>query len=190
MEAIHLVTHNRIAQFAARFEMPSDDSVVYYHPNGFVGGLPCTLEEAQELIDTYAYRYESVVRWMMYWAIATGLLLGSLSASGVWETTHGVEMVILLFPAPWFIYRTYRDGQKPLVLLGTRLPCSPPRSSPRAFWHRVRALPVGLIVTMLLPTGGLIYYGLFEDFQFDIGTTLIVVANLTMSVIWMFARKS
>ena len=43
MEFTPLITHNRIAQFAARFEMPSDDSVIYYHPNGLFEDFHFTL---------------------------------------------------------------------------------------------------------------------------------------------------
>ena len=184
-----LLSLNRIAQFAARFEMQEDGSVAYYHPDRATGGLPCTLEECEKLIDDYTRTYRDSMKWMIYWAIVSGITLGLLEASETWVTTRWVQYAIMLAPFPLVIYLWYQAGQKPLQLLGTRLHCSPPRSVESAFWSRVRALPASLFLYMSLPSGGLVYYAIEDGWEkVGISSLVIVGCNLLMTVVWLYAR--
>jgi hypothetical protein len=189
MSSFSIVSQNRIAQFAARFEMQTDGSVVYYHPDRATGGLPCTLAEAEQLIEDYAKTCSRSMQWLMYWAIASGIGLGLLDASEIFVTQRSIQYLIILAPFPLMIYSVYQAGLKPLRLLGMRLTCSPPRSSESAFWHRVAALPVGLIIGMLLPSAGLIYYAIDKGWQsLDISSLLIIVSTMLMTVLWLYAQ--
>ena len=183
------VSQTRIAQFAARFEMQADGSVIYYHPDRATGGLPCTVAEAEQLIQDYAKNYSRSTQWMACWAIVSGMTLGILDASQVWLTTGWIQSFIILAPFPWVIYSWYRAGLAPLRLLGTRLHCSPPRSAENAFWHRVNALPASLIITMLLPSAGLMYYTIEGGWEkLNISYLLIIGSTLLMTGVWIYAR--
>ena len=189
MSQISIVTQNRIAQFAARFEMQADGSVVYFHPDRATGGLPCALAEAEQLIQEYAQTYSRTLQWMMYWAIASGVALGLLDASEIWKTTRWMQFPIILAPLPFVLYLWYRAGQKPLKLLGDRLHSAPPRSAESAFWHRVYALPGSLFIAMLLPSGGLLYYGIRDGWEkLGLSSALIIAANVLMTCVWFYAR--
>jgi hypothetical protein len=134
MSYTSVVTHNRIAQFAARFEMQANGSVIYFHPDRATGGLPCTVAECEQLIQEFAQTHNRSLRWLMIWAIVSGITLGLLEASEIWVTTQWIQYLIILAPSPFTLYLWYESGQKPLRLLGSRLPCSPPRSVESAFW--------------------------------------------------------
>ncbi len=189
MTHLSTVSQNRIAQFAARFEMQADGSVVYYHPDRATGGLPCTLAEAEQLIQDYAKNYSRSRQWMTYWAIASGITLGILEASEVWTTTRWMQFLIILAPFPLLIYGGYQAGLAPLRLLGTRLHCSPPRSAESAFWHRVYALPGSLFIAMTLPSVGLLYYAMKDGWEtLSLGSVLIIAVNTLMTCIWLYAR--
>lgn len=189
MSHTEIVRQNRIAQFAARFEMQQDGSVIYYHPDRARGGLPCTVAEAEQLIQDYAKNYSRSRYGMACWAIAAGMTLGILDANEVWLTSRWIQFLIILAPFPLLIYSWRRAGLAPLRLLGTRLHCSPPRSAENAFWHRVSALPGSLFLTMLLPTGGLLYYAIEDGWEkLSLSSALIIAANTLMSCVWLYAR--
>lgn len=184
-----LVSQNRIAQFVARFEIQADGSVIYYHPDRAYGGLPCTQAECEQLIQEYAANYVLSLRWMQYWAIVSGVMLGILEASGLWIPSRWLQFVIILAPTPIFLYSWYQAGQKPLQLLGGRLRCALPRTVESAFWQRVNALPVSLFVMMLLPSAGLLYYGIKDGWEkMETSSLLIIASNLTMTAIWLYAK--
>lgn len=184
-----LISQNRTAQFAARFEMQADGSVVYYHPDRATGGLPCTVAEAEQLIQDYAKKHSRSMQWMTYWAIASGVALGILEASEVWATTRWIQFLIILAPFPWVIYSWYQAGLAPLRLLRTRLHCSPPLRAESAFWYRVSALPASLFIAMLLPSGGLLYYAIADGWEkLSLSSVLIIAANTLMICVWLYAR--
>lgn len=185
-----LITHNRIAQFAARFEMQPDGSVAYYHPDRKTGGLPCSLAECEQFIQAYAYTMEHTTKRTTYWVILSGITLGILEASGLLQLDEWMQYFIILVPLPVMFYAWHQAGLKPLRLLRTRIPCSPPRSIESAFWHRVAALPTSLFLAMLLPSGGLVYYSVTGVQNLDISSLLIIGSNLLMTVLWLYARNS
>lgn len=189
MSYTSIVTHNRIAQFTARFEMQADGSVIYYHPDRATGGLQCTLAECEQLIQEFAETQTRSLKQMMYWAIASGVVLGLLEASGVFVTARWIQYLIILAPFPFTLHTWHQAGQKPLRLLGTRLSCSPPRSAENAFWQRTAALPASLIVTMLLPSAGLMYYTIEGGWEhLNLGYLIIISSTLFMTGIWLYAR--
>lgn len=185
-----LITHNRIAQFAARFEMQPDGSVAYYHPDRKTGGLPCSLAEGEQLIQAYAHTMEHTTKRTMYWVILSGISLGVLEATQWLPIDEWMQYFIMLVPLPILFYGWYQAGLKPLRLLRTRLPCSPPRSIESAFWNRIAALPTGLFLAMLLPSAGLVYYAMTGVQSLDISSLLIIGTNLLMTVLWLYARNS
>lgn len=184
-----LITHNRIAQFAARFEMQPNGSVAYYHPNRKIGGLPCSLAECEQLVQEYTQTMERVTKQSSYWAIVSGITLGILEANQVWVIDKWLQYVIFLMPLPVMLYRWHQAGLKPLHFLKNRLPCSAPRSIESAFWHRVAALPDSLIIMMLLPSAGLVYYSVTGVKNLDISSLLIIGSNLLMTMLWLYARN-
>jgi hypothetical protein len=189
MSYISLVSHNRIAQFAARFEMQPDGSVVYYHPDRATGGLPCVLAEAEQLIEDYAQSYTRSLQWMMYWAIASGLVLGILEASETLMLSRWMQYLIILIPLPLTIYTGYQAGLQPLRVLGHRLPCAPPRSLESAFWQRVTALPASFFVMMLFINAGLAYHTFKNGLiNLDMGNLFIISSSLVMIVTWGYGR--
>jgi hypothetical protein len=184
-----LVSQNRIAQFAARFEIQANGSVIYYHPDRAYGGLPCTQAECEQLIQEYAANYVLSLRWMQYWAIVSGVMLGILEASGLWIPSRWLQFVIILVPTPIVFYSWYQAGQKPLQLLRGRLRCALPRTVESAFWQRVNALPASLFIMMLLPSAGLVYYGIEGGWEkIDASSLLIIASSITMTVIWLYAK--
>ena len=187
MSYISLVTHNRIAQFAARFEMQENGTVTYYHPDR--QGLPCSLEEAQQLIDEFQQTTERTSKIMFYWVICSGIVLGLLDASNVLVLLRWQQYAVILAPFPFILYIWRRASLKPLDSLNGRLHCSPPRTVESAFWHRVSALPASLFIAMLLPSGGLLYYGMTDGWEsLGISSVLIIASNLLMTGIWLYAR--
>jgi len=185
-----LITHNRIAQFAARFAMQPDGSVVYYHPDRKTGGLPCSLAEYEQLIQEYAHTMEYTTKRTTYWVILSGITLGVLEASEWLLIDKWMQYFIMLVPLPILFYGWYQAGLKPLRFLRTRIPCSPPRTIESAFWNRIAALPTGLFLAMLLPSAGLVYYAVTGVKNLDLSSLLIIGTNLFMTVLWLYARNS
>ena len=189
MSYISLITHNRIAQFAARFEMQANGTVAYYHPDREHGGLPCSLEECQQMIAEFTQATERTSKIMFYWAIFSGIVLGILDASGVLVLLRWQQYAVILAPFPFMLYLWRRASLKPLDLLAGRLHCSPPRTIDSAFWHRVAALPASLFVAMLLPCVGLLYYGMTDGWgSLGMSSVLVIACNVFMTGLWLYAR--
>lgn len=182
-----LITNNRIAQFAARFEVQPDGDVVYYHPSGHYGGLPCSLAEAEQLIRHYAVAQSRSMRWMLWWAICAGLALGLLDASGLWHTTQLEQMAIILAPMPLLFQSWYRASRAPLVLMRDRREASPPRSTIHAFWVRTQALPLGLFLALWAINGLLIYYYFRDHTPVTAGTAFSVLSACLLTVLKLVA---
>lgn len=184
-----LITHNRIAQFAARFEMQANGSVVYFHPDRETGGLPCSVSECEQFIQDYAQTIQRTIKLSTYWAIFSGITIGLLDASKVLVLVDWMQYSIILAPLPCIVYAWRKASLKPLLTLRNRLHCAQPRSMESAFWNRVAALPASLFIAMLLPTSGLIYYAIIGKINIlEISNLLIIGSNVLMTGIWLYAR--
>lgn len=183
----YLVSDNRAAQFVARFQEREDGSFLYFHPRGQMGGLPCSRAEAQSLIEEYVQGDHLSLRGVMYWAIASGIVLGLLEASGTLLLPRWGQYAIFLLPFPLMVRSWYHAGQRPLQLLGGRIPAAPPRSATSARHHRLAAFPPSFIIIMLLPPTVLCYYA--AQSGWDIVSALVVACNLLMAVAWLLARR-
>jgi hypothetical protein len=182
-----LIVNNRIAQFAARFEAQPDGGVVYYHPSGHYGGLPCTLAEAEQLIQHYAVAQGRSMRWMLLWAICAGLILGVLDASGLWHSTQLEQIAIILAPMPLLFQSWYRASRSPLNLMRERRQVAPPRSRIHAFWVRAHALPPGLFLALWAINGLLIYYYFRDHTPVTAGTAFSVLSACLLTVLKLVA---
>lgn len=180
-----LVTQNRLAQFAARFEVREDGTLVYFHPDGREG-LPCTQAEAAQLIVEFEQTHQRSLRGVVFWVIACGLILGVLEASGVAILPRWGQYAIFLAPFPFVWREWYHAKLRPLLFLEGRVPVAPPRTVSRARHTRFAALPASLMVTMLLPAAGLTYYA--AQTGWEVSHALIVGSNLFLAAAWVMAR--
>lgn len=183
--SIELVTTTRLAQFAARFEAQADGALIYFHPDGRAG-LPCTQAEAAQFIAEFAESHHQSARRLVYWVIATGLVIGVLEASGTLVLARWAQYSIFLLPVLFTLHDWRRANLSPLRLLEGRIPVAAPRTAARATQSRLAALPVSLIVMMLLPAAGLVYYAMQTGWE--ISHALIVGCDLLLAVAWLLAR--
>jgi len=189
MSYISLVTHTRIAQFADRFEMRANGSVVYYHPDPETCGLPCSLTECEQLIQEYTQTINRTTRLLTYWVIVSAFILAILEASELLVIANWMKGLIFVVPLPCLFYAWNQASLKPLYLLGKRLPCSPPRSIESAYWHRVAALPASLFIIMMLCSGGLVYYAIVGGLEnLNISYLILIASNVLLTGLWLYAR--
>ncbi|MDD5057704.1 MAG: hypothetical protein PHQ60_07510 [Sideroxydans sp.] len=182
-----IVASNRAAQFAARFEAQDDGSFIYFHPNGHGGGLPCSRAEMELLIGEFASSERYSMRGAVYWVIGAGIALGLLEASGTLVLPRWAQYAIFLAPFLLTLQVWHHASQRPLQLLGGRIPAAPPRTAPVARHVRLAALPAGVVALMLLPAAGLTYYA--TQTGWEIVQSLIVASNLLIATAWLLARR-
>lgn len=182
---LSLSTATRLAQFVARFEAQADGSFVYFHPDGRAG-LPCTQAEAAQLFEEFAASHRQSVHRLVYWVIASGVVIGVLEASGTLVLARWAQYSIFLMPLLFTLQDWRRAHLSPLRLLEGRIPVAAPRTASNATQSRLAALPVSLIAMMLLPSTGLVYYAMGTGWE--ISNALIVGSNLLLAVAWLFAR--
>jgi hypothetical protein len=188
MSYFSLLSHNRIAQFAARFETQADGTIVYYHSDRQTGGVRCTEAERDQLIAEFARTNTRSFQWMVYWAIISGIIIGLLEASETLILQRWVQYAVILAPFPVAVYAWYQASARPLQLLNGRLPYSQPRSRENAMLIRVAVLPPSLFVMMSLCSGGLLYYGFRDGWHtLTISSWLIIASNVLMIVVWLYA---
>lgn len=180
-----LVTQNRLAQFAARFEAREDGSLIYFHPDGREG-LPCTQAEAAQLIVEFEQTHQRSLRGVVFWVIASGLILGVLEASGMAIVPRWGQYAIFLMPLLVVWREWHHANLRPALFLEGRVAVSPPRTVARARFARLAALPASLIVTMLLPAAGLTYYA--AQTGWEVSNALIVGSSLLLAGAWVRAR--
>jgi hypothetical protein len=183
---LSLSTATRLAQFAARFEAQADGSWVYFHPDGRAG-LPCTQVEAGQLIAEFAESQRQSVHRLVYWVIASGVVIGVLEASGTLVLPRWAQYAIFLMPFLFVLQDRHDAYLRPLRYLEGRMPAAPSHTASRARRIRIAALPASLIAAMLLPAVGLTYYAAQTGWTMD--NALIVSSNLLLAMAWVIARR-
>lgn len=183
--ALSLSIQTRLNQFAARFEAQDDGSWVYFHPDGRAG-LPCTQVERAQLLTEFAESHHHSTHRLVYWVIASGVVIGVLEASGVLVLDRWAQYSIFLLPLLFTLQDWRRAHLSPLRLLEGRMPAALPRTASNATQSRIAALPVSLIAMMLLPAAGLVYYAM--ETGWEVSSALIVGSNLLLAVVWLIAR--
>lgn len=186
-----LVSQNRIAQFAARFEVQADGMVLYYHPGRHSGGIRCTQEECAGMIQAFADTQMRSSRWMLIWVIGAGVLLGILDAGGWWSTDRPEQAAILLAPLPFILQIWYRASRRPLQVLRDRPAWGPPRTVESAFWGRMAAFPIRFFAILWLPNLLLLYYHFSGQHPLDATATATtgVAAILTLLKLYAHYRR-
>ena len=182
---LSLSTATRLAQFAARFEAQDDGSLIYFHPDGRAG-LPCTRAEAAQLLAEFAESHRQSVHRLVYWVIASGVVIGVLEASGTLVLPRWAQYSIFLMPLLFTLLDWRRAHLSPLRLLEGRIPVAAPRTIVNAAQSRIAALPASLIAMMLLPAAGLVYDAMETSWEID--NALIVGSNLLLAAVWLIAR--
>ncbi|MDD2720163.1 MAG: hypothetical protein PHH47_02495 [Gallionella sp.] len=181
------INDNRIAQFAARFELQEDGSCLYFHPGGH-GGLPCSESEANAMIAEFSATQNRSMRSGIYWAIGCGLVLGLLEASQTLVFDRWMQYALILMPFPYILLAWRQASLQPLRHLEGRFPAAPPRSGTEARNSRLAALPPGLFVSMLACDALLAWYAMDTGWETD--SALIVGATLLMASAWLLARRA
>ena len=146
---IHLpVIENRIAQFAARFELCGKDGWAYHHDRA-TGGLPVSDEERAALLEGHVRALRLAVRVMYGWlAVAViGLLIVYIRTGR--DVPFWQEALVFLLPFPWAIWHVARAERAPFDLAGRRVPVTRPRTAAEGIRSRVAAFPASVPVMMI-----------------------------------------
>lgn len=186
--SLSLVNQNRIAQFAARFEVQPDGMILYYHPGRHSGGIRCTQAECADMIQAFANTQTRSSRWMLGWVIVAGFALGILEAAGGWSTSRLEQIAILLAPFPLLLQIWYHASRRPLQILHDRPAWGPPRTVESAFWGRVRALPASFFALLWFPNLLLLYYHFFGKDALDATSMATIGAAALLTLLKLYAH--
>lgn len=181
---ISLTTQTRLAQFSARFVAQANGAFIYFHPDGREG-LPCSAAEAAQLRVEFATLHHDAMRHLLYWVLASGAVMGGLEASGVLRLPTWGQWAIFLMPFIFVLREWHHAHLRPVRYLEGRIPVAA-RTPSQAVQSRIAALPASLIVMMLFPAAGLVYYAIETGWAIDYA--LIVGSNLLLAVAWLIAR--
>lgn len=180
------ISDNRVAQFAALFEVHGD-GYVYYGDNK-LGGLPLSAQERDHYVTHFANVLRTGNRVMFSWIVCAAIGVVIAEEGYGWHTQDWQRYLVFLLPMPWLLWTWWRSQRIVLDEIGRRIPITPPRTIKAGLISRVAAFPWGL-PSLMIGIGALL---LVQQWRYGfssrgVGSELIGISSILfgMWILWI-----